>query len=85
MALTRRERDALDLEREWWLSSPTKSQAIRQCLGCSPAAHYSMLRRLVSSREAFDYDPLVVTRLRRRMDRHRRRRLGGSDVVQPRS
>jgi hypothetical protein len=77
MALSTRERDLIDLEREWWLSAPTKKRAIRERLGCSPASYYAALRRLTGSDEAFAYDPLVVQRLRRRLDLQRRARLGG--------
>ncbi|HET9093170.1 MAG TPA: DUF3263 domain-containing protein [Acidimicrobiales bacterium] len=75
MALTERDRLVLDVEREWWLKSPTKEQAIRARLGCSPAAYYAALRRLVTSPEAFSYDPLVIQRLRRRREERRRARL----------
>ncbi|MHB1987324.1 MAG: DUF3263 domain-containing protein [Acidimicrobiales bacterium] len=72
MGLTEREQLVLDVEREWWLSSPTKEQAIRERLSCSPAAYYAVLRRLISCEDAFGYDPLVVQRLRRRNDQRRR-------------
>ena len=81
MGLTTRERDMLDLERGWWLSSPTKERAIRDRLGCSPAAYYAALRRLSATREAYDYDPLVVLRLRRRQARRRRERFVGPDAA----
>jgi len=77
MTLSTRERDVLDLEREWWRSGSTKQVAIRQRLGCSPAAYYAMLRRLVTTEEALRYDPLVVQRVRRRQERERRARLSG--------
>ncbi len=75
MGLTERDRLVLDVEREWWLESPTKEQAIRSHLGCSPGTYYAALRRLVTSPEAFSYDPLVIQRLRRRRDQRRRDRL----------
>ncbi len=80
MALSTRERDLLDLERDWWLVAPTKKRAIRDRLGCSPASYYASLRRLTGSAEAFAYDPLVVQRLRKRLDQQRRSRLGAKDV-----
>lgn len=83
MALSTRERSILDLERDWWLSSPTKERAIRERLGCSPAAFYAALRRLLGSKDALAYDPLVMKRLERRVQRRRRERLSGT-VVQPR-
>jgi hypothetical protein len=77
MTLTDRERDVLDLERDWWLSAPSKRQAIEERLGLSTGAYYGVLRRLVPSAEAFAYDPLVVHRLRRRLLRRRRDRYEG--------
>ena len=77
MTLSTREREVLDLEREWWRSGSTKQVAIRDRLGCSPGAYYAALRRLVASEEAFRYDPLVVQRVRRRQERERRARVAG--------
>jgi len=74
MALTDRDRNVLDVERDWWLSAPSKRQAIHERLGLSPGAYYGVLRRLADSPEAFAYDPLVVHRLRRRRVRRRRDR-----------
>ena len=71
MALTDRERRVLDVERDWWVSSPSKAVAIQERLGLSPGAYYGVLRRLADSPEAFAYDPLVVHRLRRRRARRR--------------
>ncbi|HKH89058.1 MAG TPA: DUF3263 domain-containing protein [Acidimicrobiales bacterium] len=80
MALSTREREILDLEREWWRTAPTKQVAIRDRLGCSPAAYYSVLRRLADSKDAFGYDPLVVQRVRRRLARERRARVTGETL-----
>jgi hypothetical protein len=77
MALSTREREVLDLERDWWRSGSTKQVAIRERLGCSPAAYYAALRRLIASEEAFRYDPLVVQRVRRRHAREQRARVSG--------
>lgn len=66
MALTDRERKVLDLERDWWVSSTSKREAIHERLGLSPGVYYGVLRRLADSPEAFAYDPLVIHRLRRR-------------------
>lgn len=77
MTLADRDRAVLDLEREWWLTHPTKQAAIADRLQCSAASYYSALRRLATSGDAYDYDPLVVRRLRRRADRLRRERIAG--------
>jgi hypothetical protein len=71
MTLTDRDRDVLDVERDWWLFSPSKRQAIHERLGLSPGAYYGVLRRLAGSPEAFAYDPLVVHRVQRRLVRRR--------------
>jgi hypothetical protein len=77
MTLTDRERTALDVERDWWLSSPSKRQAISERLGLSVGTYYGLLRRLAESPEAFAYDPLVVHRVKRRIVRRRRVRYEG--------
>ena len=74
MALTDLERGVLDVERDWWLSAPSKKRAIDERLGITPGAYYGVLRRLAASPEAFAYDPLVVGRLRRRLLRRRQDR-----------
>lgn len=84
MELTQRERLVIDVERDWWLIAPTKEQAIRERLACSPAAYYAVLRRLVSSADAFSYDPLVVQRLRRRNAERRRAQLAPRPAVKHR-
>lgn len=84
MALTEREKLVLDTEREWWRFADTKEQAVRERLACSPAAYYAALRRLVSSKDAFSYDPLVVMRLRRKRDERRRARLAPGPAVRHR-
>lgn len=73
MPLSDRESRLLDFERSWWLEGGSKSEAIRRRLGISPTAYYSELRRLLVRRDALDYDPLLVRRLRRRDDERRRR------------
>lgn len=77
MALTTTEREVLDLERDWWRSSPTKKQAIEARLCISPGGYYAILRRLARSPDAFGYDPLVVQRVRRRLAEGRRVRIEG--------
>jgi hypothetical protein len=84
MTLTDRERDVLDVERDWWLSSPSKRQAIHERLGLSPAAYYGVLRRLAYSPEAFAYDPLVVHRVKSRLVRRRRDRYEGGPKLERR-
>ncbi|MGO9334846.1 MAG: DUF3263 domain-containing protein [Acidimicrobiales bacterium] len=84
MTLTDRDRGVLDVERDWWLSSPSKRQAIHERLWLSPGAYYGLLRRLAGSPEAFAYDPLVVHRVQRRLVRRRRDRYEGGPRLERR-
>ena len=78
MELTERERAILDFERGWWTRPGPKEAAIRAELGVSATRYYEILRSLVDRAEAFEYDPLTVSRLRRERDRRRRERIEGS-------
>lgn len=84
MTLTDLERDVLDVERDWWLSAPSKRQAIQERLSLSPGAYYGLLRRLAGSPDAVAYDPLVVHRIRRRLIRRRRDRYEGGPTAEHR-
>jgi hypothetical protein len=86
LELSTRDQAVLDFERTWWLraAGSPKHAAIRAELGVSPTSFYAALGRLMDWPAAYAYDPLLVTRLRRRRatrrwaafndDRHRRRR-----------
>jgi hypothetical protein len=84
MTLTERERSVLDVERDWWLSSPSKRQAIHERSGLTPSGYYGVLRRLAASPEAFAYDPLVIGRVRNRIIGRRRVRYEGPSFVRRR-
>jgi hypothetical protein len=77
MALSRRDRAVLDFERGWWSRPGPKEAAIRAELGVSATRYYEILRHLVDTPEAYEYDPLTVKRVRRERDRRRRERLEG--------
>jgi hypothetical protein len=78
MELSDRERAILDFERGWWTRPGPKEAAIRAELAVSATRYYEILRSLVDRPEAFEYDPLTVSRLRRERDRRRRERIEGS-------
>ena len=84
MALDDRDRAILDFERSWWTQSGSKSEAIRNSLGLSPARYYQLLGALTASNEAHDYDPLLVRRLRLLQARRRRVRIEGRPAAQRR-
>jgi hypothetical protein len=78
MVLSDRERAILDFERGWWTRPGPKEAAIRAELGVSATRYYEILRSLVDRPEAFEHDPLTVSRVRRERDRRRRERIEGS-------
>lgn len=83
MALSKRERAILEVERSWWASPDapaTKGRAIRERLGLSPARYYQLLSALIDRAEADAYDPLVVRRVRRARDARRRARYEGPSL-----
>ncbi|WP_106849935.1 DUF3263 domain-containing protein [Blastococcus sp. Marseille-P5729] len=78
--LTRRERDILGFERQWWKYAGAKEQAIRELFGLGGTRYYQVLNALIDRPEAFAYDALLVKRLRRQRATRQRarsaRRLG---------
>lgn len=84
MALSTRDTKILDFERTWWLSTSSKQVAIREQLGLSSTRYYQVLRELIDSPEAMAYDPLVVSRWRRRRRVSRRAHFEGRSAGSPR-
>jgi Protein of unknown function (DUF3263) len=66
--------DILDFERDWWRGSARKERAVRARFGLSPARYYQLLNRLIDRPEAFEYDPMLVQRLRRLREARRNKR-----------
>lgn len=85
MPLSDQERAILDFERSWWREPCSKEAFIRERLCLSPTRYYRLLGALVDSVDAYDYDPLVVLRLRRERDRRRRARYEGRSADGPRA
>ena len=81
--LTQRDKAILDFERSWWNESGPKETLIRERFELSAAHYYQILNELLESHEAYEYDPLVVRRLRRLRDRRRRARHEGYQASQP--
>ncbi|MFT3660950.1 MAG: DUF3263 domain-containing protein [Gordonia sp. (in: high G+C Gram-positive bacteria)] len=63
--LTRRERDILAFERQWWKYSGSKENAIKELFSLSSTRYYQLLNALVDRPEALAADPMLVKRLRR--------------------
>ena len=81
--LTTREREILDFERVWWSEPGPKDEAIKNRFELSTTRYYEILGELLDNEAAYDYDPLVVRRLRRLRARRRRARLGGPEAMEP--
>jgi hypothetical protein len=81
--LTERDKAILDFERTWWNESGPKELLIRQKFELSATRYYQILNELLEAPEAYEYDPLVVRRLRRLRDRRRRARHEGYQASHP--
>jgi hypothetical protein len=79
-ALTDLETSILEFERQWWRFPGAKEQAIRDRFDLSATRYYQTLNRLIDTRVALEFDPLLVKRLRRQREQRQRartaRRLG---------
>jgi len=72
--LTRRDREILAFERQWWKYAGAKEQAIRDLFDMSATRYYQVLNSLIDRPEALAADAMLVKRLRRlRASRQRAR------------
>src|SRR5207244_12293837 len=72
--LTRRDREILAFERQWWKYAGAKEQAIRELFDMSATRYYQVLNALIDTPSALAADPMLVKRLRRlRASRQRQR------------
>jgi hypothetical protein len=72
--LTRRDREILAFERQWWKYAGAKEQAIRELFDMSATRYYQVLNALIDTPAALAADPMLVKRLRRlRASRQRQR------------
>jgi hypothetical protein len=63
--LTRREREILAFERQWWKYAGAKEQAVKDLFDMSATRYYQVLNALIDREEALAHDPMLVKRLRR--------------------
>jgi hypothetical protein len=63
--LTRREREILAFERQWWKYAGAKEQAVKDLFDMSATRYYQVLNALIDRQEALAHDPMLVKRLRR--------------------
>jgi hypothetical protein len=72
--LSRRDREILAFERQWWKYAGAKEQAIRELFDMSTTRYYQVLNALIDTPAALAVDPMLVKRLRRlRASRQRQR------------
>jgi Protein of unknown function (DUF3263) len=72
--LSRRGREILAFERQWWKYAGAKEQAIRELFDMSATRYYQVLNNLIDQPEALAADPMLIKRLRRlRSSRQRAR------------
>ena len=64
-SLSRRDRDILAFERQWWQYAGLKEQAIKDMFGLSATRYYQVLNEIIDNPAALAEDPLLVRRLRR--------------------
>lgn len=78
--LSRRDRDILAFERQWWQYAGLKEQAIKDMFDLSATRYYQVLNEVIDNPAALAEDPLLVRRLRRlrsaRQKQRSARRLG---------
>ena len=72
--LSRREREILCFERQWWKYAGAKEQAIRDLFDMSATRYYQVLNALIDRPEALVADPMLVKRLRRLRSTRQRQR-----------
>ena len=63
--LSRRDRDILTFERQWWRYAGAKEDAIRELFSMSATQYYQVLNALIDTEAALAHDPMLVKRLRR--------------------
>ena len=81
--LTRREREILAFERQWWKYAGAKEQAIKDLFDMSATRYYQVLNALVDKPEALAVDPLLVKRLRRLRSSRQRTRAARRLGIEP--
>ncbi len=72
--LSRRDREILSFERQWWKYAGAKEQAIRDLFDMSATRYYQVVNALIDRPEALVADPMLVKRLRRLRSTRQRQR-----------
>ena len=70
-ALSERDREILDFERQWWKYAGAKETAVREKFDMSSTRYYQVLNALLDDPEALRAEPVVVRRLQRQRQARR--------------
>jgi hypothetical protein len=68
LALSERDIQILEFEREWWHHAGAKEAAIRSQFSLSAARYYQLLNAVIDLPGALRHDPMLVKRLLRARD-----------------
>jgi Protein of unknown function (DUF3263) len=64
----------LAFERSWWRLAGAKEREILEVFSIPVTRYYQLLNELIDKPEAAEFDPVLVTRLRRRRSKRQRMR-----------
>jgi Protein of unknown function (DUF3263) len=78
-ALSELDMRMLAFERSWWRVPGAKEREILEVFGMPVTRYYQLLNELIDRQEAAEFDPLLVTRLRRQRSRRRQMRSARKD------
>ena len=77
--LSERDMRILAFERSWWRLPGAKEREILEVFGVPITRYYQLLNELIDRPEAAEFDPVLVTRLRRQRSRRQRMRSARTD------
>jgi hypothetical protein len=78
-ALSERDMRILAFERSWWRLAGAKEREILEVFGMAATRYYQLLNELIDRPEAAEFDPVLVSRLRRQRSRRHRMRSARPD------
>ena len=77
--LSDRDMRILAFERSWWRLAGAKERDILEIFEVPVTRYYQLLNELIDRPEAAEFDPVIVTRLRRQRSRRQRLRSARPD------
>ena len=72
--MSERDMHILAFERSWWRQAGAKERDILEVFSIPVTRYYQLLNELIDRPEAAEFDPVLVTRLRRQRSRRLRMR-----------